>query len=157
MLARAVCRIPRASRRSTLVDMTVDTTFFLVGATGADAHTFCPACLTDYGLGYLGGAVLTRLLGSPSSARYHVTALVRSGEKARVLRSFGVDALVGSLDDVEQVTSLAAQADVVIECVCCDLVSFRKSRLMVSLTHVGGCRSYKVDERHSGWSKAKVY
>ena len=89
--------------------------------------------------GYLGGAVLAQLLSGPNASRYRVTALVRSAEKARVLRSFGVNALVGSLDDTEEVMSLAAQADIVIECVCCDPASVPKNLdwLIFYLSHSG--------------------
>ena len=75
--------------------------------------------------GYIGGAVLSRLIHDPEASRCQVTVLVRNEEKARALRSFQVKALVGSLDDVETIRSLAAQADVVYECVSASSVDFR--------------------------------
>ena len=65
------------------------------------------------------------LIHDPEASRCQVTALVRNEEKARALRSFQVKALVGSLDDVETIRSLAAQADVVFECVSASSVDFR--------------------------------
>ncbi len=68
--------------------------------------------------GYIGGAVLHRLLGFGSSATFNITALVRNEQKARDLEPFGVHSVVGSLDDTDLLTKLAKDADIVIECVC---------------------------------------
>ncbi len=68
--------------------------------------------------GYIGGAVLHRLLGFGSSATFLITALVRNQQKARDLEPFGVHSVVGTLDDTDLLTKLAKDADIVIECVC---------------------------------------
>ncbi|KAI0749471.1 hypothetical protein C8Q80DRAFT_1218633 [Daedaleopsis nitida] len=75
---------------------------FLVGATG-----------------YIGGAVLTTLLeekSSPAFPRNNVTALTRSDEQAQKLRFLVVEAVVGSLDDVDTLREVERKSDVVIEC-----------------------------------------
>lgn len=63
--------------------------------------------------GYVGGAVLTRLLAQPDADKYEITALVRSPEKAKKLEAFGVKPVVGSIQDVALLTGLAEQAHVV--------------------------------------------
>lgn len=63
--------------------------------------------------GYIGGAVLERLLNHPDFARFQITAVVRSAEKAEKLNKLGVDVVVGSHSDADIVTDLAAKADVV--------------------------------------------
>ncbi|KAH9940362.1 NAD-P-binding protein [Epithele typhae] len=70
--------------------------------------------------GYIGGSVLSHLLSSPAASRYKITAAVRSEEKAEKIRSFGVDAVLASLDDTERLEALASQADVVVECADAD-------------------------------------
>lgn len=58
-----------------------------------------------------------RLLSLPYSKKLHIVALVRSAGKARKLAHLGVEAVVGSLDDVRLVRTLAREADVVFDCV----------------------------------------
>lgn len=64
-------------------------------------------------LGYIGGSVLERLLDHPDSARFQITAIVRSAEKAEKLKKLGVDVVVGSHSDADNVRDAAAKADVV--------------------------------------------
>lgn len=64
--------------------------------------------------GYIGGAVLNLLLERPDISSYSITVLVRSPEKAQKLREIGVNAVVGSLQDLDIVENLAADADIVI-------------------------------------------
>ena len=71
-------------------------------------------CLT----GYIGGAVLGRLLANKAAeSKYQFTVLTRSEEKARILRGLGVVPVVGSLDDLDMLQRIASKSDVVIECV----------------------------------------
>jgi hypothetical protein len=67
-----------------------------------------------YCVGYIGGAVLLRLLNHPNASSFKITALVRSREKADKLKALGVEAVVGSLSDVVLLEALAAEAHVVI-------------------------------------------
>jgi hypothetical protein len=67
-----------------------------------------------YCVGYIGGAVLLRLLNHPDASSFKITALVRSHEKADKLKALGVEAVVGSLSDVALLEALAAEAHVVI-------------------------------------------
>ncbi|KQX08426.1 MULTISPECIES: NAD-dependent epimerase/dehydratase family protein [unclassified Leifsonia] len=62
------------------------------------------------GAGYIGSAVLERLL----AAGHEVSALVRSPEKAAVVQAAGATAVIGSADDAEIVRAAAGAADGVI-------------------------------------------
>ncbi|MFF3256398.1 NAD-dependent epimerase/dehydratase family protein [Actinacidiphila glaucinigra] len=62
------------------------------------------------GTGYVGTAVLDQLL----AAGHRVTALVRTGGKAKAVKAKGADATVGDLSDAETVFGLAAGTDGVI-------------------------------------------
>lgn len=63
--------------------------------------------------GYIGGAVLLRLLGHPRISDFKITALVRSPDKAEKLKSLRVTPVVGSLDDSELLKKLCSESDVV--------------------------------------------
>ncbi|KAI0920653.1 hypothetical protein AcV5_010335 [Taiwanofungus camphoratus] len=78
---------------------TSKTTIFFLGATG-----------------YIGGAILTRLLNHPSASKLDITVLVRNSEKAMRLESFGVKTVIGSHSDLEKLETLSSQAHVVISC-----------------------------------------
>ncbi|KAJ3508596.1 hypothetical protein NLJ89_g5672 [Agrocybe chaxingu] len=72
--------------------------------------------------GYIGGSVLSRLLKHKDAASFHITALVRSTDKAKKLKTLGVDTIIGSYSD-KDLTFLkeeASKADVVIAAVDCD-------------------------------------
>jgi uncharacterized protein YbjT (DUF2867 family) len=75
--------------------------------------------------GYIGGAVLTRLLEHPEASTFNITVLTRSSEKAKLLGKNGVTAVVGSLDDRSIVEKLASEADYAFAIVsflsCCGL------------------------------------
>ena len=73
------------------------TTVFFTGATG-----------------YVGGAILTRLLEEGS---FEITALVRDAQKAKKLNALGVSTIIASLDDSVPLVAGAAAADVVIQTV----------------------------------------
>ncbi|KAL1940279.1 hypothetical protein VTO73DRAFT_9231 [Trametes versicolor] len=79
-------------------------TIFLTGATG-----------------YIGGSVLQRLLAHPNRKNFEITALVRNAEKAKRLDSeFGVKPVVGALQDLDKLATLAEHAHVVIHTADCD-------------------------------------
>ena len=63
--------------------------------------------------------MLARLLEEKKYAlpKTHITVLTRSGEKARRLRAFGLEPVVGSLDDLKTLEEIATTSDVVIQCV----------------------------------------
>ena len=60
--------------------------------------------------GYIGGSVAERLRASG----HEVAGLVRSGEKARLLKERGIIPMLGSLDDASVLTDGARQADAVV-------------------------------------------
>ncbi|TFK91161.1 NAD-P-binding protein [Polyporus arcularius HHB13444] len=93
--------------------MASKTPIFLTGATG-----------------YIGGAVLARLLNHPNASTFAITALVRNAEKAKVLESkFGVKAVVGNHEEFDKVESLAENAHVVFNLAEADNVPFIKAVL----------------------------
>ncbi|EJF64808.1 NAD(P)-binding protein [Dichomitus squalens LYAD-421 SS1] len=76
---------------------TSKTPIFLTGATG-----------------YIGGAVLARLLSHPSANTFEITTIVRSAEKAKILKEkFGVNAIVGTHAEHDKIESLAENSHVV--------------------------------------------
>ncbi|KAI0635606.1 NAD-P-binding protein [Trametes polyzona] len=67
--------------------------------------------------GYIGGTVLERLLKHPKASTFEISTLVRSAEKAKVLKEqFGVNAVVGTHADFNKLAALAENADVVLSC-----------------------------------------
>ncbi|KIY44022.1 NAD(P)-binding protein [Fistulina hepatica ATCC 64428] len=92
--------------------MSTQTKIFLTGATG-----------------YIGGAILARLLARDDAAAFKVTALVRNKAKADKLKSFGVHPVIGSLADLDIVEKQAAAADVVIATADCDDLDGAKATL----------------------------
>ena len=66
--------------------------------------------------GYIGGSVAERLVGSGQT----VLGLVRSREKALVLKGRGIDPVVGTLDDWDVLTDAAHEADAVIHAASAD-------------------------------------
>ncbi|KAI0635602.1 NAD-P-binding protein [Trametes polyzona] len=88
-------------------------TIFLTGATG-----------------YIGGSILQRLLSHPNKKNFEITALVRNADKAKRLESeFGVKTVVGSLQDLDKLATLAENAHVVIHTADCDDVDAIKAIL----------------------------
>ncbi|KAI0783990.1 hypothetical protein BC629DRAFT_541283 [Irpex lacteus] len=63
--------------------------------------------------GYIGGAVLSRLLSHPSREHFDIIALVRSSDKAKKLEEFGIKTVVGSFKDAPLVEQLAENAHVI--------------------------------------------
>ncbi|KAJ7034973.1 hypothetical protein C8F04DRAFT_1099651 [Mycena alexandri] len=82
-----------------------------------------PSIFLTGATGYIGGAVLARLLEHPLQRTFTITILVRSAEKASVFNDkFGpnLTAIVGSTDDVKVLRTLASDADVVFACTDAD-------------------------------------
>ena len=90
-----------------------------LGATGASqdrfSHTYCNQFLSVLWIGYLGGALVSRILTTDLFAhKFDITVLVRSTEKAHRLESeHNVKACIGSLEDIDTVEQLAQQSHVV--------------------------------------------
>jgi len=82
---------------------TSKTTIFLTGATG-----------------YIGGSVLARLLRHPSAATFDITVQTRSPEKVKLFERFGVNAVIGTNDNGDQLEELAAQSHIVFSCADAD-------------------------------------
>lgn len=92
------------------------TFIFLTGATGmhllCNVHTI--SCLRISTSGYIGGAVLARLLAHPNAGTFEITALVRSPEKAITLKSkFGVNVVIGTHQELDKIHDLAMQSHIV--------------------------------------------
>jgi nucleoside-diphosphate-sugar epimerase len=66
--------------------------------------------------GYIGGSVAERLIVSG----HHVVGLVRTAEKALLLKDRGIEPVLGTLDDSEIITSAAHAADAVIHAASAD-------------------------------------
>src|SRR4051812_1750411 len=66
--------------------------------------------------GYIGGSVAAHL----AAAGHQVTGLVRSGEKADAVRAFGIEPVMGTLDDAEVLARAAQAADVVVNAASAD-------------------------------------
>src|ERR1700752_389559 len=65
---------------------------------------------------YIGGSVAAHLV----AAGHQVTGLVRSAERADGVRSFGIEPVLGSLDDAEILARAAQAADVVVNAASAD-------------------------------------
>ncbi|KAF9240417.1 hypothetical protein BU15DRAFT_45759 [Melanogaster broomeanus] len=72
--------------------------------------------------GYIGGAILLRLLEHPTFPTSEITALVRKADKVPEFESIGVKTLLGSYSDLELLENQAAQSDVVFACADADNV-----------------------------------
>lgn len=66
--------------------------------------------------GYIGGSVAERLV----SSGHEVLGLVRSEEKAHILKGRGIEPVLGNLDDAEVLTQAARAADAVISAASAD-------------------------------------
>jgi uncharacterized protein YbjT (DUF2867 family) len=64
--------------------------------------------------GYVGGSVLQQLLAHPRASSFEITSYSRNAERAQKLeREFGVNSVLGALDEVQKIEDAAAAADVV--------------------------------------------
>src|SRR5919205_368776 len=66
--------------------------------------------------GYIGGSVAAHL----AAAGHQVTGLVRSPEKTKAVRAFGIEPVIGTLDDGEILAQAARAADVVVNAASAD-------------------------------------
>jgi nucleoside-diphosphate-sugar epimerase len=66
--------------------------------------------------GYIGGSVAAHL----AAAGHQVTGLVRSAEKADAVRAFGIEPVMGTLDDGKILAQAARAADVVVNAASAD-------------------------------------
>src|SRR3954447_11642366 len=66
--------------------------------------------------GYIGGSVAARL----AAGGHQVTGLVRSADKADAVRAFGIEPVMGTLDDAQILTRAAQAADVVVNAASAD-------------------------------------
>ncbi|MCA6118553.1 NAD-dependent epimerase/dehydratase family protein [Bradyrhizobium sp. WSM 1738] len=66
--------------------------------------------------GYIGGSVAAHL----AAAGHQVTGLVRSVEKAEAVRAFGIEPVLGTLDDGEVLAQAAWAADIVVNAASAD-------------------------------------
>ena len=64
--------------------------------------------------GYIGGSVAAHL----AAAGHQVSGPVRSQEKAAALRRFGIEPVLGTLDDAGVLSQAAKAADVVVNAAC---------------------------------------
>jgi nucleoside-diphosphate-sugar epimerase len=66
--------------------------------------------------GYIGGSVGAHL----AAAGHQVTGLVRSAEKAEAVRAFGIEPVMGTLDDAQVLARAAGEADIVVNAASAD-------------------------------------
>lgn len=66
--------------------------------------------------GYIGGSVAAHLV----AAGHRVTGLVRSAEKADSVRAYGIEPLLGTLDDTEILSQAAQAAEIVVNAASAD-------------------------------------
>ncbi|KAJ8494778.1 hypothetical protein ONZ51_g2122 [Trametes cubensis] len=131
---------------------TTKTSIFITGATG-----------------YISGSVLERLLAHPKAADFEITSLVRSPEKAKVIREkFGVNTIVGAHAEHDKLTQLAESADVVISVTDSDDISaikaimqgmksrFDKTGIKPTLIHTSGT-GFLTDDARGMYASDKVY
>ncbi|KAM6504217.1 hypothetical protein JOM56_001160 [Amanita muscaria] len=130
---------------------TTRTHIFLTGATG-----------------YIGGSVLTRLLNHKLSDTFEITVLVRNAEKAEKLKTLGVNAVIGSNEDIAILKRLATEADIVIASADADDLAaaqaildglkerYEKTGQVPSLLHTSGT-GVVIDNARGMHSTDKVY
>ncbi|KAH9939261.1 NAD(P)-binding protein [Epithele typhae] len=133
--------------------MTTKTNIFYTGATG-----------------YIGGAVLARLLAHPNAANFEITALIRSEAKGKLLQEeFGIKPLVGSLEDVDKIMAASEAANVVFNMADCDdipsaqailagmKIRHEKTGEIPILIHTSGTGMLLEDSRGAARPDAIVY
>jgi len=64
--------------------------------------------------GYIGGAILAKLLEPSQAGKWDITCLVRKEDYIPKLKELGVSVILGSLDSTEVLTKAASEADAVI-------------------------------------------
>ena len=66
--------------------------------------------------GYIGGSVAARL----AADGHQVSGLVRSADKVEAVRAFGIEPVMGTLDDAQVLARAARDADVVVNAASAD-------------------------------------
>ncbi|TRM56142.1 hypothetical protein BD626DRAFT_576071 [Schizophyllum amplum] len=127
-----------------------------------DLHIFMANNLNIFmtgATGYIGGAVLARLLRGQNSQKLHIKALVRDAGKALKLKDFGVEPVMGTLDDAELIEKEASKADVIISAASADhepscqailrgaKTSFRRTAMQPIFIHTSGIMSLADNAR----------
>lgn len=68
-------------------------------------------------IGFIGGSILARLLKHPKRESFEITAVIRSASKADKFKSFGIDTVIGSLDDYDFLGRISSEAEIIIQTV----------------------------------------
>ncbi|KAL7278991.1 hypothetical protein ACG7TL_006823 [Trametes sanguinea] len=119
--------------------------------------------------GYIGGSVFQRLVTHPNAANFDITTLIRSPEKAKFVKEkFGVNVVEGSNADLDKLTQLAEQADIVLNVADSDdlaaanaLIQGLKNRhdktgVKPTLIHTSGT-GFLVDDARGMFATDKIY
>ncbi|OJA15681.1 hypothetical protein AZE42_12945, partial [Rhizopogon vesiculosus] len=118
--------------------------------------------------GYIGGTVLSALLSNPKTDTFEITALIRSAEKAPLFNSIGVKTVIGSNSDLDTLTSLASEADVVVATADADDLNAAKAilrglkkqheetRKVPILIHTSGT-GVLIDQAAGNFTADKIY
>lgn len=61
--------------------------------------------------------MLERFHDHPNASTFEITTIVRNPQKAEKFKEFGINAAVGSFEDVKLLQDLTAAADVVVDAV----------------------------------------
>lgn len=97
-----------------------------------------PLSYTTISSGYIGGAILERLLQHHTASTSEITALVRNPDKVPLFASIGVKTVVGSHDDGALLERQASESDVVFACVSFSSMGWTRSVLTVADRPCGG-------------------
>ncbi|KAH9930926.1 NAD(P)-binding protein [Fomitopsis serialis] len=101
-----------SQRAANFTDTTGKTNILLFGATG-----------------YVGGALLSRLLKRPKADTFEIVTPIRALSKAKVLEKLGAKREVASLSEHDKIAALASQADVIFNLANADNVPAMKAVL----------------------------
>ncbi|KAI0789838.1 NAD(P)-binding protein [Abortiporus biennis] len=112
------------------------------------------------GTGYVGGSILARLLAPSYKQKLNITALVRSKEKAQIFETkFGINTIVGTLEDDNILEEAAYNAHIVINSANCDHLKSARAILrglkrrhettgdVPILLHTSGTATFLYDDR----------
>jgi hypothetical protein len=106
--------------------------------------------------GYIGGAFLNRLLSHPERSSFSISILVRDVEKAEKFKEqFGLNPIVGSLDNFDLLEEAASKADIVVH-----TVSHPRRHLLQRQcpdNDIGACRPLGSNQGYTCRNKAQIY
>ncbi|KAH9856647.1 NAD-P-binding protein [Lenzites betulinus] len=119
--------------------------------------------------GFIGSSVLQRLIDHPQRKNFEITALVRNADKAKILETdYGLKTVVGSLQDLEKLSTLSENAHVVIHTADCDDMAAIKAILsglkarhektgdLPLLIHTSGTGEL-MDDAQGAYASEKIY